>query len=344
MKKIRKVWEACYEHRFWLLILLCTDLFFSLFLWLLDIDSFGKITGLMLLGFFFLFFMTVYFLCRKERERELLIMKFLDHPDSVHEMDACRITSRREQRQIREIGIRLREKESARREQMTRLGDYEEYIEAWTHEVKTPLSLMTLMLDNRREEMAPEVYKRLEHARNHMQGYVEQILYYARLKAEHKDYLFEKVSLSECCEEVLADYRMFFQEQGVQVTTEVSGIEAVTDKKGLCFILRQVISNSIKYQKPDEPNPVLLLKAEPDERSNRMVFTVQDNGIGIKAYELPFIFDKGFTGDPGQQKKKSTGMGLYLVKQMADDLNIGIVVSSEYQKGLEISFQFPIVV
>ena len=42
------------------------------------------------------------------------------------------------------------------------------------------------------------------------------------------------------------------------------------------------------------------------------VLSVEDNGIGVKKYDLPYIFQKGFTGDSTDSRKKATGRGLYL--------------------------------
>lgn len=72
--------------------------------------------------------------------------------------------------------------------------------------------------------------------------------------------------------------------------------------------------------------------------------SVRDNGVGIKACDLPYVFEKGFTGDSGDRRKKATGMGLYLAKEMAHDLNVELDVSSdEAAGGCEIKVYFPVV-
>ena len=83
--------------------------------------------------------------------------------------------------------------------QAIELVDYENYIEGWVHEIKKPLSLMTLVLDNRSEEMSPLVRQRMLHIRNQMLGDIERILYFARLGATHKDYIFESINLLSFC-------------------------------------------------------------------------------------------------------------------------------------------------
>ena len=75
------------------------------------------------------------------------------------------------------------------------IDDYEEYVESWAHETKTPLSLLTLLLDNRRDELPAAMDSKLDHIRNRMQESIDQILFYARLKSTRKDYLFEPVHI-----------------------------------------------------------------------------------------------------------------------------------------------------
>lgn len=92
-----------------------------------------------------------------------------------------------------------------------------------------------------------------------------------------------------------------------------------------------MIANAVKYS---TENPELCISMK--EENERNVLLIADNGCGVKACDLPHIFEKGFTGDSGDTRKKSTGMGLYLVKQLADDLNINIEVKSDWMKGFEV--------
>lgn len=72
-----------------------------------------------------------------------------------------------------------------------------------------------------------------------------------------------------------------------------------------------------------------------------MILSIADNGLGIPEPDLPFIFDKGFTGERGSYLSRSTGMGLYLVRKMTEDLSIEITVQSELERGTTFNFIFP---
>ena len=71
------------------------------------------------------------------------------------------------------------------------------------------------------------------------------------------------------------------------------------------------------------------------------ILNIPDNGTGVKSYDLPYIFQKGFTGDSTDSRKKATGMGLYLTKKMAGDLNLKLEAESRWGEGLTISIVFP---
>ena len=101
-------------------------------------------------------------------------------------------------------------------------------------------------------------------------------------------------------------------------------------------MLGQIVSNSIKYS---SDSPMLTISMIHSETAD--VLSVEDNGIGVKKYDLPYIFQKGFTGDSTDSRKKATGIGLYLVKKMADDLNLRLEAASPWEKGFKIVIFFP---
>lgn len=96
---------------------------------------------------------------------------------------------------IHELAHHLRTQLEYVNEQQLKITDYESYIENWVHEIKKPLSLMTLLLDNRKDEMSPLVHTRMLYVRDHTRQNVEQILYFSRLGAVHKDYYFEPLPI-----------------------------------------------------------------------------------------------------------------------------------------------------
>ena len=105
-------------------------------------------------------------------------------------------------------------------------------------------------------------------------------------------------------------------------------------------MLSQLIANSIKYT-GYETEKCPKLKISSGSENNRVCLSVCDNECGVKPHELRYLFEKGFTGENSQ--KKSTGIGLYLVRQIGQELKIEVEAVSVYGKGMEIRLWFPMV-
>ena len=98
------------------------------------------------------------------------------------------------------------------------------------------------------------------------------------------------------------------------------------------------MSNSVKYTS-DAPVLTFSLTCSTAET----VLTVRDNGPGVRACDLPYVFEKGFTGDSGHEKSKATGMGLYLAREIAKELGLTLSAASDWGAGFAVCISFPIV-
>ncbi|MCM1158064.1 MAG: sensor histidine kinase [Bacteroidales bacterium] len=339
MKKFQKTLRLYREYRLFFNLFLLLNFIFALFLWLTDIPSFRAVIGLFFGITVFCFAGILYIMGKREEKRRNAFFDFLENPDQSGQEKIKMLFGEREQKQLEAVGERLRENRKRLQEEQRQRKDYEEYIELWAHEIKVPLSLLTLLSDNRRDEMSGTVYQRLVYVENRIQDNVTQMLYYARLGAAHIDYLWEWVSLKECVEEAALQYEPVFREGGVKVICAVRDIRVYTDKKGFLMILGQVLNNAHQYR--DAGKKEQWIRVSDGEIQDKILLTIADNGIGTKQSDLPFLFEKGFTGDNDERKKKATGMGLYLVGQMARNLNIEVDVQSVYGQGFTLTLGFP---
>lgn len=340
---MRRVGALCREHIVFLLLLLAADAIFGFFLWLADARAFQVLTGSFAAAALALFGISMAYIYHREEKKRQAAEYFLAGPDDPRALQGLELLSLREREQLVQISAQLREMENSLLDGRRQQEDYEEYIETWVHEIKIPLSLMNLLLDNRREEMSPLLYRRMLYISNEMNEYVTQILYYARLKASHRDYRFEPVSLRECCGEVLEQYRTYLEEEQIQTSLHTGDIRVLTDRKGLLFILAQAVSNACKYKDDSKEKRILSLSGEMPAGKNAVCLSVRDNGIGVKQADLPFLFDRGFTGDTDERKRKATGMGLYLAGQMAANLHIELSADSVYGESFTLTLKFPVV-
>ncbi len=343
------------RHLLWLILLFLLCGFFVLLLWIADVQAFRALSAAMVLASLLGFVAISSVLLSLEYRREKAFLTFLDSPDEYHEELLIKSAGVSRAQLVRLLGTVLREKQGANDRLKVQMEEYEEYVESWAHEIKVPLSLLTLLLDNRREELPEKVRFKLDYIQTCMQEYIAQMLYYARIKGARKDYLFEQIDIGFCVEEVLEDYRPLLEEKGfLIITADLEGF-VYTDRRGLRFLIEQVVSNAIKYSdkkqyggqacdrygyKKDE---ALLLSCSFSKKEQGSVLSIRDNGIGVKSCDLPYIFEKGFTGDSGENRKRATGMGLYLAKEVAQELGLSLEAFSEWGEGFEMQIRFPVV-
>ena len=204
---------------------------------------------------------------------------------------------------------------SVRRERL----EYKEYIEQWIHEIKTPITAMKLLCENRCSEFTKEFLTELEKT-NH---FTEQALYYARSEYTEKDYSVREICLSDVIHQAIADNKYLLLRNNMKVTISNVDHTVFSDDKWVRFILNQLIVNAVKYR-TEHPELAFNVRRQGDQ----VMLDVEDNGIGIEACDLPRIFEKGFTGQNGRTTQNSTGIGLYLCKRLCDKIGIGISADS----------------
>ena len=199
--------------------------------------------------------------------------------------------------------------------------EYKEYVEQWVHEIKTPITAMKLICENVHTLETKELLVELEKVNR----YTEQALYYARSEHTEKDYSVRELRLFDVIHQSIAENKYLLLQNSVGIDLQETDDTVYSDEKWLCFILNQLIVNSVKYR---TKQPVL--KFYTEHQGNQVIMCVQDNGIGIDVSDLPRIFEKGFTGQNGRKTSQtSTGIGLYLCKRLCDKLGIGICADSK---------------
>ena len=213
--------------------------------------------------------------------------------------------------------------------------DYKEYIELWIHEVKIPIATSKMIIENNKNEVTKSIDEELDKVEN----YTEQALFYARSNAVEKDYIINKTNLKEIVNGAILKNKTTLLNEKVSI--ELSNLkeeEVYTDSKWAVFIVNQIIQNAIKYSKKENKK----IEISSQEKNDKVILYIKDNGIGIKKGEITRVFERGFTGENGRIiGQKSTGIGLYLCKKLCDKLGLGIELNSEKDKGTEVRIIFP---
>lgn len=213
-----------------------------------------------------------------------------------------------------------------------KLKQFKEYLEMWVHEVKTPLARSFLLLPKEEKKNLKELEKALTEIENN----VDQVLYYARSEVTEKDYYIHPTNLQTVVNKVIVKNQDSFIYGKVQLELKDLDVEVNTDAKWLAFILNQLIQNSLKYRKEKDTKIVI----SKEESEKEIYLSVWDNGIGIKQSELPKVFDQSFTGSNGRIGKASTGMGLYICKNLCEKLGHKIMITSKENEYTKVTIVF----
>jgi hypothetical protein len=257
--------------------------------------------------------------CLAELDKKYLICEMTEYPDFLD--------GRILHDTLLETGKSMCDNISEYRHENT---EFREYIELWVHEIKLPLASLQLMCHNDKNIRYMEKIGQID-------SFIENVLYYARSETAEKDYLIREVSLKRAFGEIAIKNREQLQARNVTIHAENLDVNVMTDGKWLEYILGQLMGNSMKYFDLKR-EPEILIYAE--DSNDKTVLHFRDNGIGIPENDLPYIFEKSFTGVNGRTHAKSTGMGLYIVKKLCGKLGHSVSVKSVQGEFTEIIITF----
>lgn len=214
--------------------------------------------------------------------------------------------------------------------------DHQDFIMSWIHEVKLPIAASRLIMNNSEGKSVGELVDKLEDELAEIDHYVEQALYYSRIDSFSKDYFITEVGLGQPVKECVKKYAKLFINKAIRLQMDDGQLFVQSDSKWLLFILDQITSNALKYT-PEGGS--ITFGFEADAREKRLL--IKDTGIGIRTEDIHRVFEKGFTGANGRSHAKSTGMGLYLAKQLAIKLGHELSIQSEAGLSTTVTIHFP---
>lgn len=218
---------------------------------------------------------------------------------------------------------------SLRNEFLAKEKELQEYFLIWIHQIKTPITAGKLICDSDVEnENAKNVKKELIY----IEDYTNMALSYLKMMNHNTDMDISFVNLDDIISPLIKKYAILFISNNIKLEYKKLNTRVITDSKWCMVVIEQLISNAIKYSK----NGVVSITFNKDEN----YLEIKDNGIGIKESDLPKIFDKGYSGFNGRQNQKSTGIGLFLVKQILEKLGQKILLESKIGEGTTVKVYF----
>lgn len=211
--------------------------------------------------------------------------------------------------------------------------DMADYYTMWTHQIKTPIAAMRLLLQEESRSLEEQELFKIEQ-------YAEMALHYARLDSLSSDLLFQTQDICGIIKQAVKKYSILFIGSGLSFYMEEFSCHAVSDEKWLGFVVEQILSNALKYTPCGEIKIYGLDRQGKETKGEAAFAVIEDSGMGIREEDLPRVFERGFTGYNGRIDRKSTGIGLYLCKQIFDRLSHTIQVESKRGEGTRVILGF----
>ncbi|MDO4662092.1 MAG: sensor histidine kinase [Tissierellia bacterium] len=200
-------------------------------------------------------------------------------------------------------------------------NELKDYITIWTHQIKSPIFALNLLLDDSnidRDASKNELFE--------IEEYVDNILGFVRMDSKSTDYSFSVIDVDKEVSSSIKKYARQIIQKKNNIEFKKTNLKILSDSKWFRFIIDQILSNANKYTKNG--------KIEIYSTNHSLI--IKDSGIGIRKEDLPRLFEKGYTGFNGRLDKKATGIGLNLVKNISNHLRIDVSIESRINIGTKV--------
>ena len=206
-----------------------------------------------------------------------------------------------------------------------------------THELRTPLTLIIgpledLLSDKSLSQKHAERIGIIHNNANRLLALINQILEFRKTETQNRKLLIEKANLGKLVREIGLGFKELNQNSRVdiEVKIETEETELYFDPEIVTIILNNLMSNAMKYT----PEGVITLSLDKREEAGQSYteIKVKDTGFGIDPDSIPHIFDRYYQAE-GKHQASGTGIGLALVKSLADLHEAKIMVESELNEG-----------
>lgn len=214
------------------------------------------------------------------------------------------------------------------------------FITALSHDLKNPFSAILGLLSILKKDYHTYEPEKLEKfinvihsSANHTFNLLEDLLMWGKLQMEHVTFEPQNLNLSKMCQEVNENLQDNIHDKKLKVHYNIpERTEVVADSYMLKTIFRNLISNAVKYSKPEGE-----IAINTFEQDGKVVVSVSDNGIGMKSDVLSCLFTNAHSSE-GTCGEHGTGIGLYLCKVCVEKHNE--TIWAESQDGMGSTFYF----
>ena len=223
-----------------------------------------------------------------------------------------------------------------------------ELISNISHDLKTPLTAIKGYAEGLMDGVADTPEKMEKYVKtiytkaNDMSVLVDELSFFAKIDSNTVPYNFAILDANEyfmdCIDELSLDLEVKNME--LQITNHLKpGTKISADPEQLKRVINNIVSNSVKYLDKEKG----LIKMRLDDTGQFIRIELEDNGAGIAAKDLPYVFDRFYRADASRNSKKGgTGLGLAIAKKIIEEHGGKIWAASEFGNGTTIGFTLPI--
>lgn len=237
-----------------------------------------------------------------------------------------------------EVDLRTRELEFINRDLLNAMQEKDNLLNIVVHDLRSPLNqtkaLGSLLLRHNNDESEKrEMLTRIEEASNHGIKLIDELSTISKLENQNDHVVMSQVSLSELCLPLLKNFELIASLKHIQLDVKISLTATIfTYQPHFIRILENLLSNAIKFS----PAHSVVCFTAADH-----VISVKDHGPGFSEEDLKNAFGKfkKLSARP-TAGESSTGLGLYIVKLLADKLKLTVEIQSKVGEGSIIMLKF----
>ncbi|MFP4019764.1 MAG: sensor histidine kinase, partial [Bacteroidales bacterium] len=221
-----------------------------------------------------------------------------------------------------------------------------DFVNNMTHELKTPISTISLASQMLKDNSIPDSSKNLsniagiiEDETNRLSVQVEKVLKTALFDRGKVKIKPKELNLHNIIDNVVKNFYIQVENQGGEIKKELNAEDPIVkvDEVHFTNVIFNLLDNAVKYSR-EKPEIIV----ETINKNGELVVIVEDKGIGIKKKDQKKIFDQFYRVPTGNRHDvKGFGLGLNYVKKMVEEHDGTITLESEYKKGTRFEILIP---
>lgn len=225
-----------------------------------------------------------------------------------------------------------------------------DFINNMTHELKTPISSISLAAQMLNDETVTKSSSMMSHLggvindeAKRLRFLVEKVLQMSMFERKKAIFKMKQLDLNEMVESVANTFTLRVEHTEGKIYTEIEAVNSTiyVDEMHFQNVIFNLMDNAVKYRKPDRPINIYIRTWNDD---TSLYLSIRDTGVGIKKDNLKKVFEKFYRVHTGNvHDVKGFGLGLAYVKKIIDLHKGDITVESEYGKGTKFTIKLPII-